>query len=82
MTTNLFEVAVQFFQGYPETLTFVVDLLCRDNFLDDVVEEISLPTSEEQEHRHEYRDEIGQKDDESLLDGSAAFFSTLPFLEQ
>ena len=31
-----------------------------------------------QQHRHKYRDEIGQKDDESLFDASAAFFSTLP----
>ena len=48
MTTNLFEVAVQFFQGYPETLTFVVDLLRRDHFLDNVVKEISLTASESQ----------------------------------
>ena len=48
MTTNLFEVAVKFLQGHPETLTFVVDLLRRDHFLDNVVKEISLAASESQ----------------------------------
>ena len=46
METNLFEVTLEFSQGHPDTLTFVVDLLRCNSLLDDIVKEIFLTAPE------------------------------------